>query len=214
MKTIIERKGFKWDFCIVGIVFLLLALFVFAMPEIPLYTIAMIFGVVAMLNGIWLIQNRHGRLSTLAIGILEILIGAILLANLKATANVIPYLFAIWFILNSAFSLLLLDYYKKMNKDYYWFALISSVIGIVLGIVLGVVLLLHPLISMLALSFLIGMNFLLAGIVCMIVAFSRSDWKISIDDGNDTDLNDAPENPAAKRLRKDDIETDHSRQDA
>lgn len=203
MKTVIDRKGFKWDFLFLGLIFILVGLFAFSQPEVNLYVIATVFGIVAILNGIWLVQNRHGRKSVLGIGILEILIGVLLLLNLQATAAVVPFLFAIWFIINASFSLLLLDYYKKMGKNYYWFALISSIVGIVLGLIL----LFHPLISMLTLSFLIGVNFLLPGIALLIIAFSKNiDIEI-------IDLNNAPENPAAKQLQKDDIENDRSQQD-
>lgn len=178
MDTVIERKGFGWGYLIVGILFILVSLVAFRNPVGDLFAIAIIFGGMAIVNGVWLVTQRHGSTTILLVGILEILIGLLLLFNLGVTAQAIAYVFAIWFILNSVSNLFLLKYFKSLGNGYYWLMLILNV----LGIIAGVAMLFEPLISVITLAFIVGFYFMLIGVANLILAFSNPTIRISVDE--------------------------------
>src|SRR5699024_1031399 len=172
-----EKKVFDWLSLLAGILFILISFMSFRNPGFSLRTIVLLFAIVAITNGILGIITRN-RIKNwtgyrgnifLVLGILEILVGIILLFNLDVGILALSYVFSIWFIADSIRNLFLLQGVRLVRSGYYWFSLILNVIGIFIGISLFF----DPIISMLSLSFLIGLYFLLSGIFYIVRAFSR-----------------------------------------
>ncbi len=101
------------------------------------------------------------------LGIFDLLIGVFLLFNTNAGLLALPYIFAIWFIVDSIMGLVGADIYKVNGSSYYWFILIVNIIGIIVGIML----LFNPIVSAFTLAFLVGFYLMMIGISLIAYAF-------------------------------------------
>lgn len=170
-----KRNSVDWGSLILGILFIITALLSFQNPAGNLIAIVLVFAVFAFLKGIFelFLRNRLKKLtgyksySTVILGLVDIIVGIYFLFHLNVGVAVLPFVFAIWFILDSFFGLFTLDLAKERSTGYYWFSLLINVLGILLGIVLFV----NPLTSALTLSFLVGFYFMLFGISHIVYAF-------------------------------------------
>lgn len=170
-----QKRGIDWGSLILGILFVLTALVSFQDPAGNLITIVMVFATFAILKGLFeiFIRNRMKELTgykaytPIILGVIDIVIGVYLFFNLTIGVTVLPFIFAIWFILDSVFGLFSLELAKSVSTGYFWFTLIVDILGIILGIML----LMNPLSSALTLSFLVGFYFMLFGITHIVYAF-------------------------------------------
>lgn len=170
-----NKKGIDWGSLILGILFVITALVSFQDPTGNLLAIVMFFAIFAILKGVFEIfaRNKVKELTgykaymPIIIGVIDILIGLYLLFNLNIGIVALPFVFAIWFIMDSIFGLFTLDLAKTVSSGYFWFSLIVDILGIVVGIIL----LMNPLSSALTLSFLVGFYFMIFGITNIIYAF-------------------------------------------
>ncbi|MBP1047054.1 DUF308 domain-containing protein [Enterococcus sp. BWM-S5] len=170
-----KASGLDWGSLLIGILFVIISLMSFQDPAGNLLAIVMIFAVFAIIKGVFeiFVRNRLKELTgyksymPLVLGAIDIILGIYLLLNLQIGVSVLPYVFAIWFILDSFFNLFTLDLAKAFHTGYYWFSLIVDVLGIILGFVL----LFNPLSSALTLSFLVGFYFMMFGITYIVYAF-------------------------------------------
>lgn len=171
------KKSFSWGEFLLGVLFILIGFVAFWDPVGNLLSLTVIFGVVALIKGIYelffrrLVREYIGFSSVwlTVLGIVDLVIGILFLFNLYKGMMVLPYLFAIWMIVDSVFNLLMLEYYKAEGKNQYWFALIVSIITICIGVFLFV----RPIVAALTLSFLVGIYFIWFGILMLISAFSE-----------------------------------------
>ncbi|EOL49227.1 acid-resistance membrane protein [Enterococcus phoeniculicola] len=170
-----QKRGVDWGNLLMGILFVIVALFSFQNPAGDLIAIVMVFAIFALLKGIFEIfaRNKWKELTgykakmPLLVGIVDILIGVFFLFNIRAGVLALPFVFAIWFIMDSVLGLFALDLAKSISNGYYWFTLLVNV----LGIFLGVILLFNPLSAALTLSFLVGFYFMMFGITHIVYAF-------------------------------------------
>lgn len=170
-----KKQGFDWGALILGILFVLTSLISFQDPAGNLVAIVIFFAIFAIIKGIFeiFVRNRMKELTgyksyaPIVLGVIDILIGVYFLFNLTIGVAALPFVFAIWFIVDSIFGLFTLDLAKSASTGYFWFALIVDILGIILGIIL----LANPLSSALTLSFLVGFYFMIFGITNIIYAF-------------------------------------------
>lgn len=170
-----ETKNFDWGSFFMGILFVLVALLSFRNPLSSLVAIVAVFAIFAILKGLFelFFRNRMKELTgyrgtmTLVLGVLDIIIGVFLFFNMNAGVAALPFVFAIWFIVDSVFGLFNLDLARHVSSGYYWFSLIINVLGIILGFMM----LFDPITSALTLSFLVGFYFMMYGITHIIYAF-------------------------------------------
>ncbi|MCB5951229.1 DUF308 domain-containing protein [Enterococcus sp. BWT-B8] len=172
-----HRSGLDWGSLLLGILFVMTALLSFQDPAGNLLAIVIVFAIFAIFKGIFEIFVRN-RLKELVgyksyvpviLGIIDIIVGIYLLFNLGVGVSVLPYVFAIWFILDSFINLFTLDLARAFSAGYYWFSLIVDILGIALGFVL----LFNPLSSALTLSFLVGFYFIIFGITYIVYGFRQ-----------------------------------------
>lgn len=127
-------KSFSWSRLLMGIIFIVAALISFRNPLADLIFLAVVFGIIAISNGVWLITNRGDSNFKLFVGILDIVIGAIFLLNLGLSAAAIPYIFAFWFVVNAVANLMAVRYARLISTGFYWLTLIINILCIVIGI--------------------------------------------------------------------------------
>ncbi|MDR2277840.1 MAG: DUF308 domain-containing protein, partial [Vagococcus sp.] len=87
--------------------------------------------------------------------------------NMTSSIVALPFVFSIWFIIESVGELLLASIYRDISKSYFWLMIISSALSIILGFIL----LSEPLIAALSISWLVGTYFLIAGILYIVRSF-------------------------------------------
>ncbi|WP_396139247.1 HdeD family acid-resistance protein [Enterococcus asini] len=171
------KKSFDWGSLLLGVLFVITAVMSFRRPLANLLTIVMVYAIFSFIKGIYEIFFRsrleeltgyQGKLP-IVLGVIDIIIGIFLLFNTGAGVIALPFIFAIWFIIDSVFNLFNLEAARKFKTWYFWFSLIINVLGVILGIYLF----LNPLSSALTLSFLIGCYFMMFGIKHIIFAFSK-----------------------------------------
>ncbi|MTD40336.1 hypothetical protein GIX45_17270 [Erwinia sp. CPCC 100877] len=171
----VKRNGIDWGSLILGILFVLTALVSFQDPAGNLLALVLVFAIFAILKGIFeiFVRNRMKELTgykayaPIVLGVVDIIVGVYLLFNPTIGVAALPFVFALWFIFDSVFSLFTLDLAKSVSNGYFWFKLIVDVLGVILGIMLFF----HPLSSALTLSFLVGFYFMLYGITHIVYAF-------------------------------------------
>lgn len=170
-----NRRSVDWGSLLLGVLFVIVSLLSFQDPVGNLVAIVMVFAVFAFLKGIFEIigRNRLKELTgykakmPLVVGIIDILIGIFFLFNVNAGVMALPFVFAVWFIIDSIFALFVTDLAKNISTGYYWFTVIINILGIFLGIVL----LFNPISSALTLSFLVGFYFMMFGITHIFYSF-------------------------------------------
>lgn len=170
-----HRTRFHVHNFMIGILFLMAAIIAFVYPVDNLMSIIAVFGALAIAKGIYeiyvkiLTKEIFQKNSNLLVifGILDILIGLSLLFNLTTSVQILPYIFATWFIIDSILGLFKLDLARIIGSGYYWFTLIINILGIMVGISL----LFDPIASALTLSFLIGLYFMMIAIANFIATF-------------------------------------------
>ena len=154
---------------LVGILFIAAALTAFRNPVNNLFAIAVIFGIMAILSGLWSITHVWSCKLRFVTGLIEIAAGILLLVHLEFVASIMPYIFAVWFICNSITNLTLLSYAKNYGCGHYWFLLLMGI----LGIAIGVALFFNPVIAKLTLAFLVGFYLMIVGLIHIVLAFSN-----------------------------------------
>jgi len=166
-------RCFRFCNFLIGILFIAAALTAFRNPVSNLFAIAVVFGIMAVLSGLWSMAHVHGCKLRFFTGLIEIIIGVLLLTHLGVTAASIPFVFAVWFICNSVTNLTLLPYAKHFGCGHYWFTLLMGILGVAIGIALFF----HPIIAMLTLAFLVGFYLMTVGITHIVLAFSSMKTK-------------------------------------
>ncbi|MEG2708915.1 MAG: DUF308 domain-containing protein [Vagococcus sp.] len=170
-----QQRGFDWGSFIIGILLVFVALYSFKSPITNLTAIVLVFAFSAITKGIlqliW--RNRikkyidYSSSRLIFLGVINLLVGFILLVNMSASIIALPFVFAFWFILESIGEASLLPSIKKVSNSHFWLVLIACIINIVLGIFL----LFKPLVAAFTLSWLVGTYFLVAGITYIVRSF-------------------------------------------
>lgn len=171
-----ERKSsFIWSYFLLGLLFVLVALISFNNPQSSLVAIVYVFAFSAILKGIFELFFRRKlhqftnqkSLLLIIIGLFDLLVGIFLLFNVSAGLIALPFIFAVWFILDSIGALVTASVFKDKSTGYYWFSVVLNLLGVLLGLIL----LFNPLTSALTLAFLVGAYFMLIGISLIVYAF-------------------------------------------
>lgn len=173
-----KRSKFGWFLLVVGILLAVLGVYTLGNPQGAVKGVVVIYGIAAIISGIVDIlfysklEKRVGFAPSalMVSGIVDLIVGVLLLFNLGAGAWALSILFPIWFIVQCIGRLANLDTVRVMaGKGQFWFSLIANILGLVLGILL----LFRPFVSMFSLGYIIGIYVLVLGIGCIVGAFSR-----------------------------------------
>ncbi|KIR03171.1 hypothetical protein P261_01986 [Lachnospiraceae bacterium TWA4] len=173
-----KRSGFGCLEFITGVLMVLLGIYAFSRPGEVVIGMIRLCAVVAIISGIrdivfYCQMERFmgfGPIVSLTAGIISLMAGVMLFIYPGAGECIFTILIPIWFIAHSIFQIASVEHIKRLTtRFHYQFSLIASILGLVLGIVL----LLHPMISIMAVGSVIGCYLCIVGINSIIIAFSK-----------------------------------------
>ncbi len=147
---------------VAGIIMAFLGIYVWLNPVVSLLALALYLGVAFIIVGIGYaaISFRYESGWYLLVGLLDIFVGIIFVANLGVTAASLPIIFALWCLAVGIIQIVAA--YRLYRDGYRW--LWSMVAGI-LGVVFAFLILAYPVIGTVTITALMGAYILLYGIV-------------------------------------------------
>lgn len=172
-----NNSGVDWLSLILGIIFILVAIYSYNNPATSLTAIAIYLGIVIMVKGIFSLIGAYqlNKLNSnftvwpiVVLGVLEIIIGFMIFNNLVISILSLPTLFAIWFIISSIFDLISSQRYEKFGSGVKGLHIFADILGIILGILMIV----NPLSSYITVVFIVATYFLINGIMYVVNAFT------------------------------------------
>lgn len=167
--SIVDAYARKWWVLIIrGIIAILFAVAAFALPEVTLLTLVLLFGIYAVLDGITAIVISANTRSWWLIfaGVLGIIAGILTFVYPNITLVVLYALIAAWAIATGIFEIIAaVRLRKEISNVWLW------VLGGAISTLLGVVLVLYPVAGLLALIWLVGVYAFSFGIMMIALAF-------------------------------------------
>ena len=165
-------KTFNLEYLLIGILFIWASFLAFNNPASDLIALTVVFGLMALIKGfleIFLkrkIKKVGGEesKSISIIGIVDLFIGLFFLLNVTIGADVLPFIFAIWFLGDAVINLVTSR--KTAHNKYFLYIFIN-----VLSVLVGVILLINPIVSALTLALIVGCYLLVTGISYVVLSF-------------------------------------------
>ena len=164
--------GNWWALALRGALAILFALVAFFLPGITATALVLVFGAYAFVDGIFALiaglraARRHGRSAPLLIeGVLNLLIGIVVLLWPTAALVALVYLIAIWAVLTGV--LLIAAGIALIRHSGEWLLILGGIISVLLAIVLFFA----PGAGIVAISWWLGLYALLFGIALLMTAF-------------------------------------------
>lgn len=164
-----KRSWYGWLELILGVLLVVLGVYTFRNPGTAAGGIVAFYGLAAIISGIADIalyvrlerRTGFGPVTALAGGIINILIGILLVLNIRMGVFAFSFLFPIWFMVHCITRLTNLGFIRRFaGKVTYWISLIINIVGLIAGFVL----LLNPFASALSMAYCAGLYLLLSGV--------------------------------------------------
>ena len=177
MKGMKGRSGFGVSQFIMGLCLIVLGVFTFLSPRSIFTGVAVVYGVAAVITGIcdiviYIKEERFtgfGPVVSLISGIFSMMTGIALLAYPGIAEWIVALLFPLWFITHCISRLAHTALIRFIAGDfYYYFSLIVNILGLALGFLM----LLRPVLTFVAVGYLIAFCLVAFGIECIVIAFS------------------------------------------
>ena len=135
------KTGKKIWLCIAGILLIALGVYFIINPNVTLVSAAYVLGMLTLFTGISkliftfrtqaFMPNSGTRM---LMGLLDVFFGCFFLFNLFGTAISLPFVFAIWVIIEGVSIFVASFDYKKVGFPYWWALMLLGIVGVVLGI--------------------------------------------------------------------------------
>ena len=173
-----RRSGFGFLELIIGILLIVLGIFTFINPGHALTGLVFVYGLIAVGMGIadillYVRVERYtglGPIVSLVSGILSVMSGIMLLVYPGAGKWVLSLLFPIWFFAHCISRLAHVNTIRTLaGNAAYFFTLVLNI----LGLLLGCMMILHPVLSLMSISYIVGFYLLFLGIDSVVLALSR-----------------------------------------
>ena len=172
-----NKKKVDWISLIIGIFFIFIAFIAFKNPLASLESLVIYFGISAIFKGIGGLMIHHNikKYTGLNINIfmwtsiLDILLGILIVSNINSMVMTLPYVFAIWFIIDSINDLIYGSYLKDIHGGLYGLNIAINIISIILGIMM----IYNPLGTAFTVVYLIGMYFIISGVKYIVHSFEH-----------------------------------------
>lgn len=146
---------------IFGILMILSGVFTWLNPDAALLAIALYLGIVFLLGGIsylYAFFSIHSG-GLLALGLLDIIVGVILMTNLGVTVSSLPVLLAIWVLCVGVIQIAFSIDAKSSGLIFWKWTMGSGIIGVLFGFLI----LSHPMIGVFTISLMLGFYLILYG---------------------------------------------------
>ena len=161
-----EKKSVDWISLITGICFIIVSFIAFKNPYASLASLVIYFGIIEIVKGVGgvFIYKQIKDFTRLNIklffwiSIIDIILGLILVFNVKSAVSIIPYVFSIWFIIDSINDISFGRYLRFVPGRLYHLNIIINIITLILGITV---------------VFLIGMYLTISGVKYIAYAFEH-----------------------------------------
>ena len=161
-----EKKNSIWKRIwtyLIGILFIVSGIFFLINPSTSftnlIFYVGLVMTLVGVLNIISSFVNKNASIS----GILNLILGLILVFNSHVTIDFISIIFAIWLIISSLSSLFIMFNLKeKINFDY------KILISNILKLILGIVIITTPIVTYIFTGIVLGIIFIVIGIYVII----------------------------------------------
>lgn len=170
----VNRVGKRFDlgYFLIGIIFIWASILALKDPASDLIALTVIFGLAALAKGVLEIilkrevQLTEGKYSKQfpIVGIIDLFIGFFFLLNVTIGADVLPYIFAVWFLSDAIVNLVTLRKRTQNKKGLYLLINILSMFA-------GIILLINPIVSALTLALIVGCYLLITGISYIVLSF-------------------------------------------
>lgn len=173
METI--QHKFNWFSLVVGVILFVAGIVTFIHLGTTLEFISIIIGVTAVVKGLYELWFKHvldttteeKTLGLFAMGIVDLVLGFLFIFKAATGAQVVAYIFALWFIFDAIVQLAASKQFKNAGKAYYVWMIVLNVIALILGIAL----LFNPLLASIAIVWIVSIYLVVTGISQFISAF-------------------------------------------
>jgi uncharacterized membrane protein HdeD (DUF308 family) len=166
-------SGLRNALIIRGTLAVLFGLFALLMPGLTLHTFVLVFGMFAIVDGLisiissfTKIKEEHNWWYLLMQGILSVLVGGLVLRAPFLTEILVVIYIAIWMIAIGALEIVTAVRLHKVIKGEGWY-MASGIISILAGVII----LYNPMGGLWALTWLIGFNAILFGLIFIVMGF-------------------------------------------
>jgi uncharacterized membrane protein HdeD (DUF308 family) len=159
--VMVQTKSSKWNL-VAGIVMLFLGGVIWVNPLDTMLALAFYIGLGFVIAGIFYILASMNIKSGwyLLVGVLDLLVGGILMANLGVTAASLPVIVALWCLTVGVIQIIGAFEIKRYGLPWGW----SGLMGI-LGIVFGLIILAYPIIGAVTISTVVGLYAVMFGLL-------------------------------------------------
>ncbi len=174
----VKLKNARWNL-VAGIVMLVLGLFIWFNPFGTMLALAAYIGIGFMLAGLFYIMAFAGIRSGwyLLVGVLDLLVGLILLFNLGVTAASLPVILALWCLTVGVVQLIGAFEIKKYGLPWGW----SAIMGII-GLIFGLIILAYPMVGAITISTVTGLYAVMFGVLQLAEYYmSRNSYSIFVE---------------------------------
>ena len=169
METI--QHKFNWFSLVVGVILFVAGIVTFIHLGTTLEFISIIIGATAVVKGLYELWFKHvldttteeKTLGLFAMGI----VGFLFIFKAATGAQVVAYIFALWFIFDAIVQLAASKQFKNAGKAHYVWMIVLNVIALILGIAL----LFNPLLASIAIVWIVSIYLVVTGISQFIAAF-------------------------------------------
>lgn len=173
METI--QHKFNWFSLVVGVILFVAGIVTFIHLGATLEFISIIIGITAVVKGLYELWFKHvldttteeKTLGLFAMGIVDLVLGFLFIFKAATGAQVVAYIFALWFIFDAIIQLATSKKFKNAGKAHYVWMIVLNVIALLLGIAL----LFNPLLASIAIVWIVSIYLVVTGISQFISAF-------------------------------------------
>lgn len=173
METI--QHKFNWFSLVVGVILFVAGIVTFIHLGTTLEFISIIIGATAVVKGLYELWFKHvldttteeKTLGLFAMGIVDLVLGFLFIFKAATGAQVVAYIFALWFIFDAIVQLAASKQFKNADKAHYVWMIVLNVIALILGIAL----LFNPLLASIAIVWIVSIYLVVTGISQFISAF-------------------------------------------
>ena len=161
-----NKRNFDVFSLVIGILLIFLGGYSLYRPDTTLAFISIMMGMIAIIKGIYELWFRRGISFwlgeksgwLLVMGILDIILGLIFIFKIAVGAS---------FIFDAITQLATANFFKRLDKGYYWVIVILSILSLIMGIML----LFNPMLSALTIVWIISIYLITIGFLKIIQAF-------------------------------------------
>jgi uncharacterized membrane protein HdeD (DUF308 family) len=173
---IINRIRHWWLFLLRGIAFIIVGVYMLKAPLAGYAALSLLFGVVIIIAGfaeaIHAYNHRYiaGQVWRFYIGIIDVVLGIVLVANLTVSMAILPIILGVWFLLRgiSLFS------FARLMRQPLWI-----ILGAAVTIIFALLVIFNPAFGAMTIVFWTAFAFIVTGIFNILLAFRlRADSKL------------------------------------